>query len=49
MYDTQDESHPCETPGCTEVVPFDDEPKCFTHSDDSGSHQIGYSYKKSHS
>lgn len=31
--------------GCDETVPFDDEPYCFVHSPDSGSHFPGYSYK----
>lgn len=39
--------HPCTTDGCPNVVPYDDEPKCFEHSPDSGSHMRGYSYKAS--
>jgi hypothetical protein len=35
--------HECEEPGCTSVVQFDDEPRCFTHSPDSGSFVPGYS------
>lgn len=42
-----DESHPCIIPGCTNIVGFDDEPWCYTHSPDSGSDVQGYSYKAS--
>ncbi len=35
--------HECEEEGCPWIVPFDDEPKCFTHSPDSGSSVRGYS------
>lgn len=42
----QDESHICEHPGCTNIVPYDDEPFCFEHSSDTGSYVQGYSYKK---
>lgn len=35
--------HKCEESGCTKQVQFDDEPKCFTHSPDSGSSVRGYS------
>lgn len=35
--------HQCEEPGCTKVIEFDDEPRCFTHSPDSGSSVRGYS------
>ena len=38
------QSHPCIEPGCTHSVPFDDEPRCFTHSPDEGSSVRGYSY-----
>lgn len=44
-----DQSHPCETQPCSNVVPYDDEPDCFDHSPDSGSYVIGYSYKAKHS
>ena len=43
-----EESHPCEHPGCENVVGFDDEPYCFKHSPDSGSCVRGYSYKEKH-
>lgn len=43
-----DESHPCEQPGCRYLVPYDDEPYCFEHSPDSGSYQPGYSYRQTH-
>lgn len=39
-----DLSHPCIEPGCDAMVPFDDEPWCFTHSPDEGSSVSGYSY-----
>lgn len=35
--------HECEEEGCDIIVEFDDEPKCFTHSPDSGSDVRGYS------
>lgn len=35
--------HECEEPGCKTIVQFDDEPKCFIHSPDSGSSVLGYS------
>lgn len=39
--------HQCEEDGCTTLVEFDDEPKCFTHSPDEGSSLYGYSaYEK---
>ena len=41
--------HPCITPGCNNLVEYDDEPWCFTHSPDSGSAVRGYSYRKEHS
>lgn len=47
MHDTA-EHHPCVHPGCKNIVAFDDEPFCFTHSADSGSNIAGYSYKESH-
>lgn len=40
--------HPCETPGCLNTVQFDDEPHCFAHSPDSGSHVPGYSWQAKH-
>ena len=49
-YDTPGtEFHPCEKPGCSLLIAYDDEPYCFTHSPDSGSTVPGYSYKKTHS
>ena len=44
----ENELHPCEAEGCNMTVPFDDEPYCFTHSPDEGSHVPGYSYIASH-
>lgn len=44
----EDENHPCEEEGCDNNVQFDDEPKCYTHSPDSGSDVPGYSYKATH-
>ena len=41
-------AHPCIEQGCTEYVAFDDEPRCFTHSPDSGSDVRGYSYRATH-
>ena len=38
------QSHPCATEGCGNIVPFDDEPHCFTHSPDEGSSVTGYSW-----
>lgn len=35
--------HTCEESGCNLRIPFDDEPKCFTHSPDEGSSVAGYS------
>jgi hypothetical protein len=40
-----DGSHKCEKSQCNDLVPFDDEPYCFTHSPDSGSFFVNYSYK----
>ncbi len=40
-------SHPCSSPGCTNIVTYDDEPCCYTHSSDDGSFVKGYSYKAS--
>lgn len=37
--------HPCVTPGCDSLVAYDDEPRCFEHSPDSGSSVPGYSYR----
>ena len=42
----EDGSHQCETRGCDVLVQYDDEPYCFRCSPDSGSHLIGYSYRK---
>ena len=44
----ENESHPCVSAGCTNTVPYDDEPYCFTHSSDSGSNVPGYSYQSTH-
>jgi len=41
-----DERHPCVHPDCGETVAYDDEPWCFTHSPDSGSCIMGYSFKE---
>lgn len=41
-----DGSHPCEWGGCKENVQYDDEPYCYTHSPDSGSSRVGYSYRE---
>lgn len=35
--------HQCEEEGCTVTVIYDDEPKCYKHSPDSGSSLRGYS------
>lgn len=48
MYIISDQHHPCENKDCPNVVPYDDEPLCFTHSPDSGSTVPGYSYKATH-
>lgn len=44
----KDESHPCVSEGCKNIVGYDDEPFCFGHSPDSGSNVAGYSYKAAH-
>ena len=41
-----DGSHACETIGCKNVVPYDDEPYCFEHSPSTGSTFAQYSYQK---
>lgn len=38
--------HKCSVPSCTIIVKYDDEPNCFTHSPDSGSHMPGYSARR---
>lgn len=38
--------HTCTEPGCTYTVMFDDEPKCYKHSPDSGSSVRGYSARR---
>lgn len=48
MMTSQDQSHPCETPGCKRTVMYDDEPHCFVHSPDEGSYVAGYSYRQTH-
>jgi hypothetical protein len=40
--------HPCVIEGCPNIVEYDDEPWCFTHSPDEGSFVPGYSYKREH-
>jgi hypothetical protein len=40
--------HPCESPGCETVVPYDDEPYCVEHSPEAGSYLRGYSYRRKH-
>lgn len=40
----EDGIHPCEEKNCREYVAYDDEPWCFEHSPDEGSHVPGYSY-----
>lgn len=49
LYDAwcmEHQKHPCVIDRCPNMVEFDDEPWCFTHSPDSGSNVLGYSYKK---
>lgn len=36
--------HPCERKNCRNYVAYDDEPYCFEHSPESGSHVPGYSW-----
>lgn len=38
--------HECEQPTCTNIVNYDDEPRCFKHSPDSGCHVPGYSARR---
>jgi hypothetical protein len=38
--------HECEEEGCSRIVRYDDEPKCFEHSPDEGSFVIGYSARE---
>lgn len=38
--------HKCKQVGCQHMVPFHDEPYCFTHSPDSGSSVPGYDSRK---
>lgn len=38
--------HPCVESDCAKLVPFDDEPWCFTHSPDSGSSVRDYSWQR---
>ncbi len=38
--------HKCIVRGCTHLIEFDDEPKCFEHSPDDGSSVLGYSARK---
>jgi hypothetical protein len=35
--------HKCEHSGCGHMVPYDDEPWCYSHSPDEGSSVQGYS------
>lgn len=44
-HDPLPQSHPCTKGECPNIVPYDDEPYCFTHSPDGGSTVRGYSYK----
>lgn len=48
MFETDEQTHPCEMGGCKNIVPFDDEPYCYDHSPNSGSMLVGYSYKRNH-
>lgn len=56
MYRYTDDAHPCEAPGCPELVAYDDEPYClksvlagFMEFDfNNGSNVRGYSYKAAH-
>jgi hypothetical protein len=43
-YVSKDGEHPCEFVSCHNTVGYDDEPYCFTHSSDSGSYVVGYSW-----
>jgi len=38
--------HECEHAGCTQTVLYDDEPRCYVHSPDSGSSVRGYSARR---
>ncbi len=38
--------HKCEEEGCNHLVEFDDEPRCYEHSPDSGSNVRGYSARE---
>lgn len=38
--------HECTEPTCNLIVMYDDEPKCFKHSPDSGSVVVGYSARQ---
>ncbi len=38
--------HKCVTRGCTHLIEYDDEPKCFEHSPAEGSFVAGYSARK---
>jgi hypothetical protein len=38
--------HQCVVPECEKVVQYDDEPWCFEHSPDEGSHLAGYSARR---
>jgi len=38
--------HECAEEGCTRIVQYNDEPRCFTHSPDEGSSVKGYSAYK---
>jgi hypothetical protein len=39
-------THQCISPGCGTLVEYDDEPCCFKHSPDSGSHLPFYSARE---
>lgn len=38
--------HKCINPTCDVIVQLDDEPWCFIHSPDEGSHLSGYSARR---
>lgn len=42
----EDQAHPCTVFGCKNIVPYDDEPKCYEHSPEGGSFVENYSYKE---
>lgn len=38
--------HACAVDGCKVIIQYDDEPRCFRHSPDSGAAVTGYSARK---